>query len=202
MPSANLMFSFASLGRVAKAAAKLARGSKSVVSGGRKIVRSLLATLLGSGSGICFKGGSGGNISEEGLKEGGVLEEGVFPLVVIASTTVISVEALEAFSAALFDVSSASFVTFSATVLVAISAPILLSVKRNPDSFIKKHQLEKHSDLPAEFSAKVTGSFRDCLTRQISEGVHIRSCDGTVLNSKSEWHQPPLWKVQSEVIRD
>ena len=76
------------------------------------------------------------------------------------------------------------------------------SVKRNPDSFIKKHQLEKHSDLPADFSAKVTGSFRDCLTRQISEGVHIRRCDGTVLNSKSEWHQPPLWRVQSEVIRD
>ena len=72
--------------------------------------------------GICFIGGSEGESSEEGLKGGGVLEEGERPLVVIASTTVISVEALEAFSAAIFDVSSASSVTFSATVLEVIPA--------------------------------------------------------------------------------
>jgi hypothetical protein len=76
------------------------------------------------------------------------------------------------------------------------------SQKRNPESFIKKHQLEKHDDLPADFSAKVTGSFQDCLTRQISEGIQIRRSDKTVLNSKSEWHQPPLWQVQSEIVRE
>ena len=81
-----------------------------------------LATLLASGLGICFKGGRGGNSSEEGLKLGGVLQEREFPLVVIASTTVISVEASEAISAAFFYVSSASFVTFSATDLETISA--------------------------------------------------------------------------------
>ena len=98
----------------------------SVVSEGRELVWSwlerFLATLLASGLGICFEGGSGGNSSEEGLKGGGVLQEGECPLVVIASTTVISVEAFEAFSAAFFYVSSASFVTFSATFLVTISA--------------------------------------------------------------------------------
>jgi hypothetical protein len=76
------------------------------------------------------------------------------------------------------------------------------SQKRNSESFIKKHQLEKHNDLPADFSAKVTGSFQDCLTRQVSEGIQIRRSDKTVLNSKSEWHQPPLWQVQSEIVRD
>ena len=76
------------------------------------------------------------------------------------------------------------------------------SKKRNSESFIKNHQIEKHHDMPADFSAKVTGNFRDCLTRQISEGVHIRRSEKKVLNTKSEWHQPPLWKVQSEVMRD
>ena len=76
------------------------------------------------------------------------------------------------------------------------------SRKRNVDSFIKKHQDEKHNGDPADFKARATGMFRDCLSRQVSEGVHIRRSDGTVLNSKSEWHQPPLWRVQNEVIRD
>ena len=70
------------------------------------------------------------------------------------------------------------------------------------ESFFKKHQVEKHNDLQADFSAKVTGSFEDCLTRQISEGISLRRCDKMVLNSKSEWHQPPLWRIQSELVRD
>ena len=76
------------------------------------------------------------------------------------------------------------------------------SKKRCPESFMKKHQEEVHNDLPADFTAKVTGTFRDSLTRQISEGVHIRRSVAKVLNSKSEWHQPPLWRVQNEIIRD
>ena len=75
------------------------------------------------------------------------------------------------------------------------------SERRNPDSFIKQHQVERHQDVPAEFSAKVTGSFKDCLSRQVSEAVQIRRSNGPVLNSKSEWHQPPLWQVQSEIFR-
>ena len=50
-----------------------------------------------------------------------------------------------------------------------------LGAKKN-ESFIKKHQVEKHGDLPADFSAKVAVSFDDCLTRQICEGISIRRC--------------------------
>ena len=76
------------------------------------------------------------------------------------------------------------------------------SKKRNPDSFIRRHQDEKHQGRPADFKAKTTGVFRDCLTRQVSEGVHIRRSDKDTLNSKSEWHQPALWRVQSEIVRE
>ena len=70
------------------------------------------------------------------------------------------------------------------------------------DSFIKKHQDEKHNGQPADFKAKVTGVFRDCLSRQVSEGVYIRRCDKNILNGKSEWHQPPLLRVQNEGVRE
>ena len=76
------------------------------------------------------------------------------------------------------------------------------SRKRSHDSFIKKHQEEKHQGRQAQFKAKTTGVFRDCLSRQVSEGVYIRRSDKTVLNSKSEWHQPPLWRVQNKIIRE
>ena len=76
------------------------------------------------------------------------------------------------------------------------------SKKRNPDSFIKQHQVEVHQDMPADFAARVTGTFKDCLSRQISEGVSIRRCPAKVLNGKSEWHQPALWRVQNEIVRD
>ena len=69
------------------------------------------------------------------------------------------------------------------------------------DSFILNHQVEKHGSLPADFSASVTNRFRDCLSRQVSEDVTIRRSGPNVLNSKSEWHQPALFRVQSEIVR-
>ena len=69
------------------------------------------------------------------------------------------------------------------------------------DSFLLKHQLEKHQGRPAVFTAKVTGTYKDCLSRQVAEGVNIRRCDANLMNTKSEWHQPPIWKVQSEILR-
>ena len=42
------------------------------------------------------------------------------------------------------------------------------SEKSNYDSFIKQHQVEHHHNHPAEYKAKVTGSFRDCLSRQVT----------------------------------
>jgi hypothetical protein len=73
---------------------------------------------------------------------------------------------------------------------------------RNRESFIRNHQTDKHHGMDADFSATVMESFRDSLSRQVSEGVHIRRSPDTVLNSKSEWHQPALWRVRSEVTRD
>ena len=74
-------------------------------------------------------------------------------------------------------------------------------LSNNEDSFMIKHQLQ-HPGQPANFAAKVTGSFSDCLTRQVSEGVSIRRCPHAVMNSKSEWHQPALWRVTSQLERE
>ena len=68
-------------------------------------------------------------------------------------------------------------------------------------SFMWKHQRKNHNGQPGGYTAKVTGSYRDCLSRQVGEGVSIRRCDKEVLNGKSEWHQPPLYRVQSEIYR-
>ena len=76
------------------------------------------------------------------------------------------------------------------------------SKKRQSDSFMKKHQDEHHGGGEADFRARVTGVFRDSLSRQVSEGVHIRWGGRSILNSKIERHQPALWRVQSELMRD
>ena len=49
--------------------------------------------------------------------------------------------------------------------------------KGRKTSFMLKHQNTSHSGQEANFKAKVTGSFSDCLTRQVSEGVSIRRCE-------------------------
>ena len=72
---------------------------------------------------------------------------------------------------------------------------------RKKDNFMFQHQKEVHDGTQAEFSAKVTNSFRDCLTRQVSEALYIRRSDTEVLNSKSEWHQPALFTVRNEIVR-
>ena len=69
------------------------------------------------------------------------------------------------------------------------------------DSFLVKHQLEEHQGAAAEVTAKVTGVYPDCLTRQIAEGVLISKSNTVLMNTKSEWHQPPIWRVQSEIVR-
>ena len=72
---------------------------------------------------------------------------------------------------------------------------------QSEDSFMQKHQTSKHPGQPGMFSAKVTGTYNDCLTRQVAEGVFIRRCEYEVLNAKTEWHQPALWRIRSEVER-
>ena len=73
--------------------------------------------------------------------------------------------------------------------------------KGGEKSFMKKHQRRKHGGAPGSYKARVVGSYKDCLTRQVGEGVSIRRCPVEILNSKTEWHQPPLWRVQNEMYR-
>ena len=72
---------------------------------------------------------------------------------------------------------------------------------RTKKSFMKKHQDRKHQGQPGNYTAKVTGSSKDCLTRQVREAVLIRRSQVPVLNSKTEWHEPALWRIQTEMYR-
>ena len=68
-------------------------------------------------------------------------------------------------------------------------------------SFILKHQNDKHRGEEPNFKATVTARTRDCLARQVREAVLIRRSQVPVLNGKSEWHQPALFRVQHEMER-
>ena len=60
---------------------------------------------------------------------------------------------------------------------------------KQEDSHMIKHWLTDHSELetPPKFKIKVIGSFRDALSRQLSEAVRIDLRGGGVLNSKTEY---------------
>ena len=78
----------------------------------------------------------------------------------------------------------------------------LYAYSTNKDSFIRKHMEESHNGIEAKMTAKVTHNNQDCLTRQVREGVLIRRHNSTLLNTKSEWFQPAVYRVQSEIVRD
>ena len=63
-----------------------------------------------------------------------------------------------------------------------------------------KHQEKDHQGRPGSFTAKVSETAKDCLTRQVREAVHLRRSEVPVLNSKTEWHQPALFRIQSEIF--
>ena len=67
--------------------------------------------------------------------------------------------------------------------------------RKNENSFIFKHQVGKHNSQPANFGMRVVGSFKDPLSRQVTEAVMIKNHQGTLLNSKAEFHQTPLVRV-------
>ena len=69
----------------------------------------------------------------------------------------------------------------------------------SPTSFMVKHQDSAHRGEEPAYQAKVIASTRDCLSRQVREAVLIRRSQKQVLNGKSEWHQPPLYRVQHDV---
>ena len=62
-----------------------------------------------------------------------------------------------------------------------------------------KHQQSAYGGEEPTFRARVTASTRDCLSRQVREAVLIRRSDKNILNGKSEWHQPALYRVQHDV---
>ena len=68
-------------------------------------------------------------------------------------------------------------------------------------SFMLKHQNSKHRGEEPNFKATVTARTRDCLGRQVREAILIRRSQVPLLNGKSEWHQPALFRVQHEMER-
>ena len=66
-------------------------------------------------------------------------------------------------------------------------------------SFMAKHQNKEHRGQEPSYRARVTDKTRDCLSRQVREAVLIRRSNMKILNGKSEWHQPALFRVQQEI---
>ena len=71
-------------------------------------------------------------------------------------------------------------------------------------SFMRKHMEKYHRDteIQSSFRARVVRTNTDSFTRQIREGVLIRRADRETMNSKSEWFQPPIFQVRSEIVRE
>ena len=61
------------------------------------------------------------------------------------------------------------------------------------------HQEERHPGDKPDYNVSVVGSYRDPLSRQVAEGVLITRCKEEILNSKSEFRQPPIVRVRREV---
>ena len=64
-------------------------------------------------------------------------------------------------------------------------------LNQKEDSHMIKHWVNDHADMPEppKFQFKVVSSFKDALTRQVSEAVRIELRGGGVLNSKSEYNR-------------
>ena len=69
-------------------------------------------------------------------------------------------------------------------------------------SFMHRHVEQFHQGMEADFRAKVTKQNKDSLSRQVREGVLIRRSTKKMLNSKSEWFQPPIYRIRSEIVRE
>ena len=70
-------------------------------------------------------------------------------------------------------------------------------------SFMAKHLKEVHGGVEGNFEARVTKTNKDCLSRQVREGVYIsqQGSRNILMNTKSEWHQPSLYRIQSEITK-
>ena len=75
------------------------------------------------------------------------------------------------------------------------------NTKLQEKSFIFQHQTSKHQGQEANFKRKVLRSYKDCLSRQASEGIFISHINGEILNNKSEFHQPAIVTIRREINR-
>ena len=68
----------------------------------------------------------------------------------------------------------------------------------NPKSFQLNHWFEQHKDdlEPPVFKFKILGQYKDALTRQITEAVHI--LDAGSLNKKNEFRINELCRLESK----
>ena len=76
-----------------------------------------------------------------------------------------------------------------------------MKMKDEEESFMRKHVSEKHQGEEGNFRAKVTCVNRDCMSRQVREGLDIRRNDRPLMNSKTEWFQPPIFRIQKDIVR-
>ena len=73
--------------------------------------------------------------------------------------------------------------------------------KERPKSVLLKHKLKEHHDKEMKIKMKITGRFKDSLTRQANEAVRINQRNknrGDLLNSKNEFNHPPLGRITVE----
>ena len=62
-------------------------------------------------------------------------------------------------------------------------------------TFVRKHVEEYHQGMEADFRGKVVKQNKDSFSRQVREGVFIRRSTRNMMNSKSEWFQPPIYRI-------
>ena len=72
----------------------------------------------------------------------------------------------------------------------------------NESCFVRNHMNEHHRGMSSKLFAKVTHGNKDTFSRQVREGVLIRRSSRNLMNTKSEWFQPPVFRVMNEVVRE
>ena len=75
--------------------------------------------------------------------------------------------------------------------------------KNGSDSFVLKHQNEFHNGEPANVRVQFVKSFKDAMSRQVSEALTIFKTQEEgkiVMNSKSEWRQASMVEMREQVV--
>ena len=72
----------------------------------------------------------------------------------------------------------------------------------NESSFVRKHMETSHAGMTSKFVGRITHANKDSLSRQVREGVLIRRSGREMLNTKSEWFQPPIYRVRNDIVRE